>query len=442
VRVARACRELGVSPVGLASEADAGASWLSAFDQVVSIGGRTPKESYLRLEAVVQAALQTGCTAVHPGWGFLAESPRFAALCEQHGLTFVGPTAGIMERMALKWPAKRTMAGFGLEGIPGSDGLIPNAEQARMIADQVGYPCLLKADSGGGGRGMRKADGPDDVAAAFAAASAEASAAFGDGSLYLERYLTGGRHIEMQLLADGYGNAVHLGERECSIQRNHQKLIEESPSPVLAAAERERIGAAVAAAAASIGYTGAGTVEFLLHPDDGRLYFMEMNTRLQVEHPVSEALTGIDIVQAQLRIAANQPLGLVQDQIELKGHSIECRINAEDPSQDFRPSPGVLGTFEVPTDQGPGSVRMDTHLAVGDEISPYYDSLLAKVIVHAEDRAAAIETMERTLRATRIEGVATTIPLHLAVLASDEFRRGEYDTTTIPGWQPAAPASS
>lgn len=442
VRVARACRELGISPVGLASEADAGASWLGAFDQVVSLGGRTPKESYLRLEAVVQAALQTGCTAVHPGWGFLAESPRFAALCEQHGLTFVGPTAGIMERMALKWPAKRTMAAFGLEGIPGSDGLVPNADEARAIADKLGYPCLLKADSGGGGRGMRKADGPEAVAAAFAAASAEASAAFGDGSLYLERYLTGGRHVEVQLLADGYGNAVHLGERECSIQRNHQKLIEESPSPVLTTTERERIGSAVTAAAASIGYTGAGTVEFLLHPDDGRLYFMEMNTRLQVEHPVSEALTGVDIVQAQLRIAANQPLGLTQDEIQFKGHSIECRINAEDPAQNFRPSPGLLKTFEVPTDQGPGSVRMDTHLTVGDEISPYYDSLLAKVIVHADDRAAAIETMQRTLRATRIEGVATTLPLHLAVLASDEFRRGEYDTTTIPGWQPAAPATS
>ena len=437
VRVARACRELGISPVGVASAADANASWLGAFDQVVSLGGRTPQESYLRLEAVVQAGVQTGCSAVHPGWGFLAENPRFAALCAQHGLTFVGPRPGIMERMALKWPAKRTMRDFGLEGIPGSDGLLQDPAEALKVAERVGYPSLLKADSGGGGRGMRRVDGPGDVEAAFAAASNEASAAFGDGSLYLERFLVGGRHVEVQLLADQYGHAIHLGERECSIQRNHQKLIEESPSPALEASERERIGNTVANAAAGIGYTGAGTVEFLLHPDDGHLYFMEMNTRLQVEHPVTEMVTGIDIVQAQLRVAAGQPLGIAQADVAMRGHAIECRINAEDPSQNFRPSPGLLSALDIPADEGPGTVRIDTHLSAGDEISPYYDSLLAKVIVHADNRADAILTMQRTLSAARIEGPATTLPLHLAVLASDAFQAGTYDTTSIPGWRSA-----
>ncbi len=436
MRVARACRELGVAPIGVHSSADAGASWLEAFDEVVCLGGRTPSESYLRLEAVVQAGVQTGCSAVHPGWGFLAENPRFAALAEQHGMTFVGPRPDIMERMALKWPAKRTMADFGLEGIPGSTGLLADPAEALEVANRVGYPSLLKADSGGGGRGMRRVDGPDDVAKAFAAASGEAAAAFGDGSLYLERFLVGGRHIEIQLLADGYGHAIHLGERECSIQRNHQKLIEESPSPALSPEERDRIGAAVASAAAGIGYTGAGTVEFLMHPDDGRLYFMEMNTRLQVEHPVTELVTGIDIVQAQLRVAAGQRLGIEQADVRSKGHSIECRINAEDPSQNFRPSPGVLETLDIPTDAGPGTVRIDTHLRAGDEISPYYDSLLAKVLVHGKDRAEAIATMQRTLEGARIVGLETTTPLHLAVLASDEFQSGNYDTLAIPGWQP------
>ena len=322
----------------------------------------------------------------------------------------------------------------GLAGIPGSDGLVPDPDAAAVEAARVGYPVLLKADSGGGGRGMRRCDDEGGLREAFNAARAEALAAFGDGSLYLERYLTGGRHIEFQLLADNYGHAVHLFERECSIQRKHQKLIEESPSPALSDAERDQVGRAAAQAAAGIGYAGAGTIEFLRTPQDGRLCFMEMNTRLQVEHPVSEAITGVDIVRAQLEIAAGRPLALEQDALAIKGHAIECRINAEDPSQDFRPTPGTITTFEFPADVGPGSVRVDTHLRAGDEVSPHYDSLLAKVIVHADDRAAAIETALRVLAGARVEGVSTTIPVHLAVLASNEFQSGDYDTAALPGW--------
>ncbi|MEZ6014320.1 MAG: biotin carboxylase N-terminal domain-containing protein [Planctomycetota bacterium] len=442
VRVARAARALGISPVGVVSTADRGAAWTRHFDDIVCLGPPAPRDSYLRAEAIVQAARQTGCAAVHPGWGFLAENPRFAALCAQHGLTFVGPRPEVMERMGLKWPAKAAMRAAGLAGIPGSEGLLADVDEAARVALEVGYPVIVKADAGGGGRGMRRCADEAALREGFPAASAEALAAFGSGAMYLEGYLVGGRHIELQLLADAFGNAVHLGERECSIQRNHQKLIEESPSPALTEAQRNEVGERAAAAAAAIGYTGAGTIEFLRHPADGRLCFMEMNTRLQVEHPVTELVTGIDIVREQLRIAAHHPLSITQADVVLRGHSIECRINAEDPFDHFRPAPGTLAAFEVPTDLGPGAVRIDTHVEAGDKIPPFYDSLIAKVLVHAETREAAIETMLRTLRAARIEGVPTTIPLHLAVLASPEFRRGEYDTRAIPGWPPAAAAHS
>jgi acetyl-CoA carboxylase, biotin carboxylase subunit len=434
VRVARAARALSISPVGVVSLADQGASWTRAFDEVVPIGAAAPAKSYLRAEAIVQAARQTGCAAVHPGWGFLAENPRFAALCEQHGLTFIGPSAALMERMGLKWPGKTAMAAAGLPGIPGSDGLLADADDAVRAAATVGYPIIVKADAGGGGRGMRRCEDEAGLREGFVAARAEALAAFGDGALYLERYLTGGRHIEVQLLADRYGRAVHLFERECSIQRKHQKLIEESPSPALTPDQRAELGASAARAAASIGYVGAGTIEFLRRPDDGTLCFMEMNTRLQVEHPVSEEISGVDIVQAQLRIAAGQPLGLNQADLVPNGHAIECRINAEDPSADFRPCPGRLEVFELPAGGGPGRVRVDTHLRAGDEVTPHYDSLLAKVITHAPTRELAIETMVAALTAARVEGVATTIPLHLAVLQSEAFRSGQYDTASIPGW--------
>jgi len=385
---------------------------------------------------VLQAALQTRCAAVHPGWGFLAEDPTFAALCHQHGLVFVGPPAGVMERLGRKAPAKAAMRAAGLSVIPGPDGVVATLEDAREGARECGYPLLLKADAGGGGRGMRLCRDEDALRGAFGEAAAEAEAAFASGALYLERWLEGGRHVEVQVLADREGRAVHLGERECSIQRHHQKLIEESPSPALERGEARELGRRAARAAAEIGYVGAGTIEFLRGPD-GALYFMEMNARLQVEHPVSELVTGVDIVQEQLRIAAGHPLSTAGD-VEPAGHAIECRINAEDPADGFRPSPGRLVAFELPADAGPGTVRVDTHLRAGDEVSPHYDSLLAKVLARGETRAEAIETLLAALGAARIEGVATTVPLHLAVLASEEFQSGRYDTRSIPGWTPAA----
>jgi acetyl-CoA carboxylase biotin carboxylase subunit len=439
LRIARAAREMGIRTVCVASQADRGASWLAHMDEVVCIGGSSPRESYLRAERVVQAALQTSAGAIHPGWGFLAENPRFAALCEQHGITFVGPSARSMREMGLKSPAKAAMRAAGLPVIPGSEGLLESAEEALARAGEIGYPVILKADAGGGGRGMRVCRDAPALREAFAAAAAEAQAAFGNGQLYLERYLTGGRHIEVQILADRFGNALHLFERECSIQRNHQKLIEESPSPALSAAERSDLGRETARAARSIGYVGAGTIEFL-RDEEGRLYFMEMNTRLQVEHPVTEMITGLDIVKLQLEIAANHKLALEQADVVARGHAIECRINAEDPAQGFKPSPGRLEVFEIPGGGGPGRVRVDTHLQAGDEVPPYYDSLIAKVIAHAETRELAIETMLATLSRARIEGVATTIPLHLAVLHSPEFRHGVYDTRSIPGWRPLSAA--
>lgn len=437
VRIARAARELGIVPVGVCSSADEGAPWLNdpqGIAESICIGGPSPGTSYLRAEAVLQAALQTGCSAVHPGWGFLAENPRFAALCTQHGLSFIGPSASLMETMGLKVPAKRAMHAAGLPVIPGSEGLLQDVEEAVRVAAEIGYPVILKADAGGGGRGMRICHDEAQVRSAFPAACAESLSAFGNGALYLESYLTGGRHIEVQLLADRYGRAIHLGERECSIQRNHQKLIEESPSPALDTGARAELGRIAAEAAAAIGYTGAGTIEFLRDEQSGQLFFMEMNTRLQVEHPVSEEVTGIDIVRKQIEVAANERLGLSQEDVIQKGHAIECRINAEDPTQNFKPTPGRIERFELPQDVGPGRMRIDTHLRAGDVVSPYYDSLLAKLIAWGTTRDEALETMLAALAATHIEGVSTTIPLHMAVLDSPEFRRGEYDTASIPGW--------
>jgi acetyl-CoA carboxylase biotin carboxylase subunit len=433
VRVARTARRVGIATVGVHSQADTGAAWLENFDERVNLGGSTPRESYLRADSIVQAALQTGATALHPGWGFLSENPRFAALVEQHGIRFVGPSARIMRTMGLKSPAKEAMRAAGLPVIPGSVGLLEDMEQTGRCAEEVGYPVILKADAGGGGRGMRLVRDPSELESAWASATNEATAAFGNGKLYLEKYLSGGRHIEVQVLGDAFGNALHLYERECSVQRKHQKLIEETPSPVLAPSQREQLGMMSARAVAALRYANAGTIEFL-RSASGQIYFMEMNTRLQVEHPVTEMTTGLDLVEQQLRVAANQPLALRQEEIHPRGHAIECRINAEDPAQDFKPSPGVLEAFEFP-DAIPGAtVRIETHMRSGDEISPYYDSLIAKVVVHAPNRMAAIQGMEQVLRGAVVRGVSTTIPVHLAVLASREFRAGEYDTASLPGW--------
>jgi acetyl-CoA carboxylase biotin carboxylase subunit len=433
-RVARACETLGITPVFGVSEADRAAPY-SRGHEVVVLGPGRAAESYLDPVRVVQAARQSGCSALHPGWGFLSENALFASLCEAHGITFIGPPAHVMRLMGQKMPAKRAMAAAGLALIPGSDGVLADADEARAVADRVGYPVLIKAESGGGGRGMRIARGADEIADAFGDAQNEARAAFGDARVYLEKLIEGGRHVEIQIMADRYGDAVHLGERDCTVQRNHQKLIEESPSPVLDAGERARTLAAAVRAARSIGYVGAGTMEFLLD-GEGTLRFMEMNTRLQVEHCVTEMRSGVDLVIEQIRVAAGHRLSFAQEQIRLTGHAIECRINAEDPAAGFRPHPGVIQRWRSPDLRG-GDVRVDTHVESGYEVPPFYDSLLCKVIARGPDRDVACDRMIAALRELVCEGVPTTVPMHLAILASAAFRQSLYDTRTIPGWPPA-----
>jgi acetyl-CoA carboxylase biotin carboxylase subunit len=431
VRIARACDELGIVPVFGVSEADAEAPWVRGRE-AVRLGPARASQSYLDLRAVVQAAMQSGCSALHPGWGFLAENPVFAALCETHGITFIGPPAHVMHWMGKKTPAKQAMAAAGLALIPGSDGVVPDARAAREVAARIGFPVLIKAESGGGGRGMRVARAETDVEAAFADAQAEAQAAFGDPRVYMERLVEGGRHVEIQVLGDRYGNVVHVGERDCTVQRNHQKLIEESPSPALPDDERARTLDAAVRAAASIGYVGAGTMEFLMDAD-GVLRFMEMNTRLQVEHCVSEMRSGLDLVHEQIRIAAGHRLDRRQQEIELRGHAIECRINAEDPTAGFRPAPGTITRWSVPTGEG---VRVDTHVCSGYTVPPHYDSLLCKVIAHAATRDDAADRMIAALAELVCEGVPTTATMHRVILASEPFRTGRYDTRAIPGWPP------
>ncbi len=432
VRIANACDELGITPVFATSEADRDAPYLRGRESVC-IGPARASRSYLDAPSVVQAARQSGCTAVHPGWGFLAENPVFASLCEAHGLTFIGPPPHTMHLMGKKTPAKRAMIAAGLQVIPGSDGVLTDLDEARRVADRIGFPVLIKAESGGGGRGMRIARRHGELDAAFSEAQAEARAAFGDPRVYMERLIEGGRHIEIQVMADRYGNVVHLGERDCTIQRNHQKLVEESPSPVLDPNERERTLAAAVRAAASIGYVGAGTMEFLLD-EDGVLRFMEMNTRLQVEHCVTEMRAGVDLVVEQIRVAAGHRLRWQQDEIELTGHAIECRINAEDPADGFRPAPGTITRWEAPTGEG---IRVDTHVCEDYTVPTHYDSLICKVIAHGPDRDAAADRMLTALEALVCEGIPTTVPMHRAILASADFRQNRYDTRKIPGWPPS-----
>ena len=432
VRVARACDALGIAPVFAASAADRDAPYLQGRE-VVLIGPGRAAQSYLDVSRVVQAAVQSRCSALHPGWGFLSENPLLATLCEQHGVTFIGPPAHVTARMGSKTRAKAAMRAAGLQTIPGSLGVLAGADDARRVASDVGFPLLFKAENGGGGRGMRIARDASEVDTAFAEATAEARAAFGGDRVFVEKLIEGGRHVEIQIFADRYGRAVHLGERDCTVQRNHQKLIEESPSPAVSPALREATCAAAARAAAHIGYVGAGTMEMLLDPG-GVLCFMEMNCRLQVEHTVSEERTGKDLVLAQLAVAAGQPLPWAQSDIPLgadRGHVIECRINAEDPANNFAPAPGTITAWRPPSGDG---VRVDTHVAAGYVVPPFYDSLLAKVIVRAPDRAAAIAKMLGALAAFEVEGVPTTIAMHRKILASDAFARGDYDTRHIPGW--------
>ncbi|MCB9588959.1 MAG: ATP-grasp domain-containing protein [Polyangiaceae bacterium] len=437
VRIARACDALGIEPVFAYSEADRHAAYLEGR-RGVCLGPGRASDSYLDAARVVQAAKQTDCSALHPGWGFLSENSAFASLCEAHGVSFVGPPAHVMHLMGTKSPAKRAMRQAGLTLIPGSDGPLRSAEHAKSVAEEVGLPVLIKAESGGGGRGMKIVRQLAEMEEAFHAAQREGQAFFGDPRVYLEKLVEGGRHIEIQVIADRYGNVCHLGERDCTIQRNHQKLIEESPSPVLDDAERERTLQSAVKAVRDIGYVGAGTLEFLLDTQSAApgqpavLRFMEMNTRLQVEHCVSEMRSGIDLVREQLLVAAGHPLSFEQADIKLSGHAIECRINAEDPSLGFRPSPGTISKWKLP-DLRDGSIRVDTHVLEGYTIPPHYDSLICKVIAHADDREAATRTMLEALGELECEGVKTTIPMHQAVLASAEFAENRYDTSSIPG---------
>ena len=432
-RVARTCDAMGITPVFGVSEADAGAPYTRGREQVV-LGPARAEQSYLALERVVQAAVEARCSALHPGWGFLSENARFAALCEAHGVTFIGPPPHVMALMGTKSPAKRAMREAGLRVIEGSDGPLGGVAEARRLADSLGYPVLLKAESGGGGRGMREVRSAAGLEQAYEEASSEALACFGDSRLYLERLVERGRHIEVQVLADRYGHAVHLGERDCTVQRNHQKLIEESPAIVVAPDELARTLDAAVRATRAIGYVGAGTMEMLLDAS-GTLRFMEMNTRLQVEHTVSELRSGVDLVAEQIRVAAGHPLSFAQQDLRLEGHAIECRINAEDPARGFAPAPGRITTWELPASED-RAVRVDTHVEAGYEVPPFYDSLLCKVVVRAPDRAAAIARMLDALAALRCEGVPTTAAMHQAILRSSAFADNRYDNQTIPGWPP------
>jgi acetyl-CoA carboxylase biotin carboxylase subunit len=422
VRAIQACRELGLRTVVAHSQADAESLAVQLADEAVCIGPGPAPLSYLKIPAIISAAEITGAEALHPGYGFLAENAHFAEMCERCGLAFIGPSAKSIRLMGDKAAARRLAEERGVPVLPGSREPLQDAAQARELARQIGYPVILKAKAGGGGRGMRIVTAPEALEASLATAAAEAAAAFGDAEIYLERYLPDPRHVEIQILADGE-RVVHLGERDCSIQRRHQKLVEESPSPALTADLRRAMGEAAVTVAAAAGYRNAGTVEFLLD-DEGRFYFMEMNTRIQVEHPVTEMVTGIDLVKEQIRIAAGQALGFGQEDVHLRGHGIECRINAEDPDR-FLPSPGTLTQLRAPG--GPG-IRVDSHGYAGYRIPPFYDSLLMKIIAHGRTRAEAVARMRRALDETLVEGVKTTIPVHQALLQHPSFLAGRTST--------------
>lgn len=429
LRIIRACHAVGAKAVAVYSEADADSPHLREADETICIGGGPPSSSYLVQDALLEAATITGCQAIHPGFGFLSENARFAVRCEDHKLTFIGPPSRCMRLMGDKATARRTMRDAGLPVLPGSKDILTSLDEARERADVVGYPVLLKATAGGGGRGMRRVDSADQLENAWNEATREAAGAFGDGDLYLEKFVVGGRHIEFQVLADRYGNVIHLGERECSVQRNNQKLVEEAPASNFDPATREALGERIRVAMKEIGYVNAGTIEFLMDAN-GDLFFMEMNTRIQVEHPVTELVTGIDLVAWQLRIAAGERLTMQQEDVTWTGHAIECRINAEDPADNFRPSPGALETF-VPPELGE-HLRLDSHVEPGYRIPPFYDSMIGKLIAWGPDRASAIARLSDGLSKFKIGPVATTIPLHLRILREPAFAEGRYDCAFLP----------
>ncbi len=431
LRVIIACRELGIKTVAVYSEADENSLHVRFADEDVCIGPARSVDSYLNVPAIISAAEITGADAIHPGYGFLSESAYLAEVCEACHIRFIGPDPSVIKLLGDKARAKKAMRKAGVPMLPGSDGPVTGEEQALMVAKDIGYPVIIKAVAGGGGRGMRVVENAGELPNALRTAQREAEAAFGNGDVYVEKYLKNPRHIEFQIIGDHHGNVVHLGERECSIQRRHQKLLEESPSPALSDKVRKKMGSLVVDAAKAVQYTNAGTFEFLMD-GDGRFYYMETNTRLQVEHPVTEMVTGSDIVKEQIRIAAGERLSFKQSEVTFTGHSIECRVNAEDP-ETFAPSPGTIHTFSVPG--GPG-VRVDTFAHAECTVPPYYDSMIAKIIVHGRDRQEAIARMRRTLDMTVIEGIRTSVPLHLKILNEADFQAGRLNTGFMDRFMP------
>ncbi|MBM6576213.1 acetyl-CoA carboxylase biotin carboxylase subunit [Microvirga sp. SRT01] len=428
LRIHRACHEMGIKTVAVHSTADADAMHVRLADEAICIGPPAATDSYLNIPNIISAAEISGADAIHPGYGFLSENARFAEIVEMHDLLFVGPKPEHIRTMGDKIEAKRTAGALGLPLVPGSDGPIADLDEAKAIAAKAGYPVIIKAASGGGGRGMKVCTSEDQLETLMAQAGTEAKAAFGDATVYMEKYLGNPRHIEFQVFGDGNGNAIHLGERDCSLQRRHQKVLEEAPSPVITPAERERMGGIVAKAMADMGYRGAGTIEFLW--EAGEFYFIEMNTRLQVEHPVTEMITGIDLVREQIRVAEGHPLSVTQDQVRFSGHAIECRINAEDP-RTFMPSPGKVAQFHAP---GGMHVRVDSGLYAGYKVPPYYDSMIAKLIVYGTSRERCIARLRRALEEFVIEGMKTTIPLHRDLIEDPEFQAGDYTIKWLEDW--------
>lgn len=425
VRIIRACKELGIETVAVYSEADKDALHVQMADEAFCIGPKTSKESYLNVTNIVSVAKLTGTDAIHPGYGFLAENADFAELCEEVNVTFVGPTADAISKMGTKDIARDTMQLAGVPIVPGSKGIIKNTEEAVSLAREIGYPVIIKATAGGGGKGIRVARTEEELIKGIEITQQEAATAFGNPGVYIEKYIEDFRHVEIQVLADNYGNTIHLGERDCSIQRRLQKLLEESPSPALDSEIREQMGEAAVKAAKAVGYTGAGTVEFIYDYREQRYYFMEMNTRIQVEHPVTEMVTGTDLIKEQIKVASGQELSLRQEDVEFNGWAIECRINAENPAKNFMPSPGKINMYLPPGGLG---VRVDSAAYPGYSIPPYYDSMIAKVITYGTTRDEAVARMKRALSEFVIEGIETTIPFHLKLLEHETFVSGEFNT--------------
>lgn len=434
LRVIRACREMGIATVAVHSTADADAMHVRMADEAVCVGPPAANQSYLQVPAIISACEITGAEAIHPGYGFLSENANFVQAVVDHGITFIGPSAEHIRLMGDKITAKDTMKALGVPCVPGSDGGVPDLETARAVAKEMGFPVIVKATAGGGGRGMKLARTADQLDEAFQTARSESKAAFGNDEVYIEKYLARPRHIEVQVFGDGKGNAVHLGERDCSLQRRHQKVFEEAPGPSITPEMRAQIGKACSEAVSNIGYSGAGTIEFLY--EDGEFFFIEMNTRLQVEHPVTEAIYGVDLVREQIRVAAGLPLSFTQDDLHLKGHAIEVRINAER-LPNFNPSPGKITAYHAPGGLG---VRMDSALYDGYTIPPYYDSLIGKLIVHGRDRPEALARLHRALGELIVDGIYTTVPLFEALLAEPDIQRGDYTIHWLENWLERATA--